>query len=169
MRIKVSDQSYDVEHTPDSVTVNDTKYTIRVQPQDNARIVFVNDFPYRVELPDSADGDGPQTVHVDGRPYAVQMEGRMRAAAPPPRKAAVSAKPSGPTPKGALTASMAGRIVSVRVAPGDAVKAGQVILVLEAMKMENEITAPRDAIIKETPVAPGARVNEGDVLILLEE
>ncbi len=169
MRIKVNDQSYDVEHTPDAVTVNDTKYTIRVQPQDNARIVFVNDFPYRVELPDSAHGDGPLTVLVDGHPHAVEVEGRMRAATPPPRKAAASPKPSGPAPRGALTASMAGRIVSVRVAPGDAVKAGQVLLVLEAMKMENEVAAPRDATIKEAPVAPGARVNEGDVLILLEE
>ena len=168
MRIKVNDQSYDVEHTPDSVTVNDTKYTIRVQPQDNVRIVYVNDFPYRVEMQESTEPDGPQTVLVDGRPHTVQVEGRIRAAAPV-RKAAPSAKPSGPAPRGALLASMAGRIVSVRVAAGDAVKAGQVIIVLEAMKMENEITAPRDATIKELPVAAGARVNEGDVLVLLEE
>jgi biotin carboxyl carrier protein len=52
--------------------------------------------------------------------------------------------------------------------PGDTVKAGDVLLILEAMKMENEIKAPADGTVKEIPVAEGARVTEGDTLAVVE-
>src|SRR5687768_5874833 len=138
MKIKVDGQDYEVERTPDEISVNETKYAVKVAPQDNVRVVQVNDFSYKVELPESLDEGGAQTVLVDGKPHTVEMEGRMRPAAQAPaaKKPATAAKPSGPAPKGAVTASMSGRIVSIRVAVGDTVTSGQIIIVLEAMKME---------------------------------
>ena len=60
---------------------------------------------------------------------------------------------------------MPGSIVKVNVKPGDALKKGDVILVLEAMKMENDITAPSDCTIASVNVNQGASVSTGDVLV----
>lgn len=62
---------------------------------------------------------------------------------------------------------MPGTILDVKVKAGDAVKAGQVLCVLEAMKMENEIPAPRDGKVAGVAVAKGASVNAGDILVTL--
>jgi len=60
-----------------------------------------------------------------------------------------------------------GVVLKVNINSGDSVKKGQVMFILEAMKMENEIMAPRDAIIVEVNVAKGASVNTGDVLAVI--
>jgi biotin carboxyl carrier protein len=62
---------------------------------------------------------------------------------------------------------MPGTILSVAVKAGDSVKAGQVLLILEAMKMENEIVAPRDGTVSRVAVTKGASVNTGDLLVVL--
>ena len=67
-----------------------------------------------------------------------------------------------------IHAIMPGRVVRVLVAPGDAVEAGQGLVVVEAMKMENEIGAPRSGKVKEVAVAPGVTVESGAKLIVLE-
>lgn len=63
---------------------------------------------------------------------------------------------------------MPGTVLKVNVNAGDNVKKGQVLLILEAMKMENEIMAPHDAKIIEVSVVNGAAVNTGDVLAIIE-
>lgn len=67
-----------------------------------------------------------------------------------------------------LKAPMPGIIVSVNILPGAAVKKGEVLVVLEAMKMESEIVAPRDAIVSQIVVAKGASVSTGDILLALQ-
>ena len=62
---------------------------------------------------------------------------------------------------------MPGTILSIAVKAGDSVKAGQVLLILEAMKMENEIVAPRDGTVSRVAVNKGASVNTGDLLVVL--
>jgi biotin carboxyl carrier protein len=63
---------------------------------------------------------------------------------------------------------MPGTILDVRVKSGDAVAAGDVLVILEAMKMENEIVAPQDGTVKEIVTTKGASVNTGDLLVVLE-
>jgi biotin carboxyl carrier protein len=67
-----------------------------------------------------------------------------------------------------VVAEMPGKVVLVKAKPGDAVAEGQGIVVVEAMKMENEIASPIDGIVKEIPVEPGRTVENGDVLFVVE-
>ena len=62
---------------------------------------------------------------------------------------------------------MPGNITDVKVAAGQSVKRGDVLLILEAMKMENEIMAPRDGVVASVNVSKGATVNTGDLLLSL--
>ncbi len=71
--------------------------------------------------------------------------------------------------EGSLVAPMPGTVTRVAVAPGEQVRAGQQLIVLEAMKMEHAVTAPADAVVGSVPVAEGSTVDTGTVLIVLEE
>lgn len=96
------------------------------------------------------------------------------APAPAPVAAAPAPAPAAPAPVAPIaggekvTAPMPGTILSVAVQPGATVKSGDILLILEAMKMENEIVAPRDGKVAQVPVTKGAAVNSGDVLVVLE-
>ena len=82
-------------------------------------------------------------------------------AAPAPAAAPVSADGT------KVLAPMPGAILNVNVSVGASVKAGDVLMVLEAMKMENDIVAPCDGVIKQIPVTKGSTVNTDDVLAVL--
>ena len=105
-------------------------------------------------------------VNVNGTVYEVELEeitGTAPAAAP-------VAAPAAPAPAAApaggekIAAPMPGTILSVNVAAGDAVKKGQVLMILEAMKMENEIMAPCDGTVTSVSVTKGAAVESGALL-----
>ena len=66
-----------------------------------------------------------------------------------------------------ITAPMTGSIVEVRAAPGQEVQAGDVLLVIESMKMNNELRSPAAGTVEQVPVVPGQRVNAGDLLVAL--
>ena len=109
-------------------------------------------------------------VHVNGTVYEVELEeitGAAPAAAPAP--AAVAAAPVAAAPAGGeqITSPMPGNILSVNVAAGDTVKKGQVLMILEAMKMENEIMCPCDGKVVSVSVAKGAAVESGTLLCVI--
>ncbi|MEM3728588.1 MAG: biotin/lipoyl-containing protein [Candidatus Bathyarchaeia archaeon] len=68
---------------------------------------------------------------------------------------------------GTVTAPMTGKIISIKVGRGEQVRAGQVLCILEAMKMENEIAAPVAGTVREILVSEGASVSEGDPLFVI--
>lgn len=113
-------------------------------------------------------------VKVNGNDYQVEVEeiggGQAQIvpvsapqAAPVAAPAAAPAKVEVPSGGTQLTSPMPGTVLSIAVNNGDVVKKNQVILVLEAMKMENEITAPKDGVVTVV-VSKGASVESGTVL-----
>ena len=70
--------------------------------------------------------------------------------------------------EGIVKAPLVGTVVSIKINPGDSVSQGDVLLIIEAMKMENEIRAPKSGTIKELKVTKGEKVSSGDVLVKIE-
>ena len=108
-------------------------------------------------------------VTVNGVPYEVELE-ELTGAAPAPAPAAAPAPAPSPAPAGGeqVTAPMPGTILAVNVAVGDSVKRGQVLMILEAMKMENEILCPRDGRVTAIQAAKGAAVESGAPLCIIQ-
>lgn len=113
------------------------------------------------------------TITVNGNVYDVTVEEGTGSAAPAAApKAAPAAAPKAAAPAGAagsvtVAAPMPGKILGVKANPGQAVKKGDVIVILEAMKMENEIVAPQDGTIASINVATGDPVEAGQALATL--
>ena len=109
-------------------------------------------------------------ITVNGTSYDVSVEELSGGAAPVAAPAAASAAPA-PAAGGAgsikVSSPMPGKILAVKANVGDSVKKGQVILILEAMKMENEVVAPEDGTIASIDVTVGASVESGDKLATL--
>ena len=119
-------------------------------------------------------------ITVNGASYDVSVEelsGGAVSAAPvaaaPVAAPAPAAAPAAPAPAAGgagsikVSSPMPGKILAVKANVGDSVKKGQVILILEAMKMENEVVAPEDGTIASIDVTVGASVESGDTLATL--
>jgi acetyl-CoA/propionyl-CoA carboxylase biotin carboxyl carrier protein len=123
-----------------------------LQPADGVVVVEVDGRPYRVKLP-----EGFGAVRARQGPQAARRSGRAS------RGTAVVA-PTGNT----LTSPIQGTVLSVAVEQGAAVEAGQLVCVVEAMKMENEIVAHHSGTLTELHVQPGQQVQVGAPLAVIE-
>ena len=101
---------------------------------------------------------GTREIHVDGPLGYVRL-----------REVPRFVDPADVVASGSLLAPMPGTVVSVAVAEGDRVKAGETVLVLEAMKMQHTVTAPQAGVVSEIDVRPGAQVAAGEVLAVVSE
>ena len=122
--------------------------------------VKVNGNSYEVEVEEIKDGVQPVAPAVQ-RPAAAPAPVAPVAAAP---KAAPAVAVAG---AGTVSAPMPGTVLDIMVKEGDVVKSGQVCVILEAMKMENELPAPCDGTVKSVNVTKGASVNTADVLVVI--
>lgn len=120
--------------------------------------ITVNGTSYDVSVEELAGGVAPVAAPVAAAPVAAPAP-----AAPAPAPAAKSAGAGSIK----VASPMPGKILDVKAKVGDAVKKGQVILILEAMKMENEVVAPEDGTVASIDVASGATVEAGDTLATL--
>ena len=138
-------------------------------------IITVNGKSYEVEVEELSAQTGsavvqPTPVVTVAQTSQPAAQPAPQAAAAPKQEKAPEQKPAQSIPSGAelVKAPMPGTILDVKVNVGDEVKRGQVLLILEAMKMENEIMAPRDGKVVAIQVSKGASVNTDDVLVALQ-
>lgn len=130
-------------------------------------MITVQGVTYEVDVEEVQGG-------VSAAPIAVAAPAATAPAAPAPSAAPTSAAVPAAAPAPVAVAAghtvkspMPGTILGVNVKAGDTVKKGDVLCILEAMKMENEIMAPADSKVVQVVVGKGASVNSGDVLIVL--
>jgi len=123
---------------------------------------------------------GPWSLLIDGAPYLVDVVGegdeavvtvggethRVRVETGGPRRGRRAGRGAGDAGQ-RLAAPMPGRVVAVHVTPGDRVEPGTPLVVLEAMKMENEFHATAEGVVAEVLVSPGQAVNAGDLLVVV--
>lgn len=120
-------------------------------------------------------------IKVNGAQYEVEVEEVRDGVTAPSSAVTINTPASAPVPKAVappktaassagsvkVNAPMPGTILAVNVSAGDVVKKGQVLVVLEAMKMENEILSPQDGTIDSVEVSKGAAVESGNLLLTL--
>ena len=132
----------------------------------------INGNVYKVTIGDIEDNIAH--VEVNGTPYNVEMEKAPKVAVKPVVRP-VSTAPAAPatpvvkpaatsTGKSGVKSPLPGVILDIKVNVGDTVKKGQVIIILEAMKMEIPVVAPQDGTVASIDVAEGASVENGDTL-----
>jgi glutaconyl-CoA/methylmalonyl-CoA decarboxylase subunit gamma len=162
-----------------SVRVGEHSYPLKVVAQQPLRVeleiggesVVVAGWPEH-----QTDPPGPVDVNGERRQVVVrrQSESGPGPSRPPTGPPTVGAAPPPPVPAGAAPAGatpivppMPGRVVEMRVHEGDAVAQGTVLLVVEAMKMRNEVTAPVDGVVRDVRVHEGSSVRARETMLLL--
>ena len=163
------------------VRVGDREEKVRVRQRRDRFEVMVGDSAYRVD--ERSMGPGRSSLLIDGRQHDVTVlrngdgsyrigssrgETRVEVMDPLTHLARKSARGAGGRRRQQITAYMPGRVVSIFVGEGDTVAAGDGLVVLEAMKMENEIRAEHDGVVKRVAVTEGQAVEGGDLLFELE-
>lgn len=146
----------------------------------------INGNEYEVKVEDVNEASTEARVVVNGVKYNVEIEGATArqtskpAVAPAPAATGLSvtpvtplaSKPAAPAAAGGagtkVTCPLPGTVIAINVKEGDTVAAGQTLVVLEAMKMENNIDAERGGVVKSINVQAGATVMEGEVLLVIE-
>ena len=132
-------------------------------------VINVNGKSYEVEVEEVRDGVSAAPAATPATATAPQAAPAAKPApAPEQPKPAAAPQPTGAMGSVKITAPMPGNILDAKVNAGDTVKKGQVLLILEAMKMENEIMAPQDGKVSSVNVAKGSTVNSGDLLVSLD-
>lgn len=129
--------------------------------------ITVNGKTYQVEVEEVGGDTVPVSVSRPAAPQAprpVPVPQPIQASQPAPATSVPKDIPAGGI---VVNAPMPGTILDIRVTEGRAVKTGEVLMILEAMKMENEIMAPHDGTVASIHIAKGASVNSGDVLVVL--
>ena len=133
----------------------------------------INGNSYKVTIGDIEDNIAH--VEVNGTPYKVEMEKAPKVVVKPVARPAATSAPAAPatpvvkpaaasTGKSGVKSPLPGVILDIKVNVGDTVKKGQVIIILEAMKMEIPVVAPQDGTVATINVAVGDAVESGDVL-----
>ncbi|HCF61601.1 MAG TPA: hypothetical protein DFS52_26845 [Myxococcales bacterium] len=145
--------AYDIERRGDLILVNGQELPVTLA----ANAIHVSGNPHAVELRGS-------TAVVDGITYAIEAHGLSEPKAG--RRKAASAAAADEA--GAVTAIMPGLIIKVAKKEGDKVEEGEVIVVLEAMKMQNELKAKRSGTVRQVNVKEGETVEMRQVLAVIE-
>jgi len=159
----VKGQTFTIEITPEeSVRIGDRTHTIDLQSIDAGFLysLLIDNNSYEVLIENQT---GEYRVLLLGELYTVHVEDDFRRQMT--RRRRVRAKPLG---RIAVKAPMPGLVVAVRVADDQQVSAGDVLVILESMKMENEVRAPSDGRVSRVHVRPSETVEKGQTLVVLK-
>jgi glutaconyl-CoA decarboxylase len=174
-KIRVSEQEFTIEiYNQDLSDENFKKYS-----------VVVNGTPYTVEVESIGLEDTDDALaHAHEPAISKAKLEPKQATSPAPGQATAPlaapvdiGTPVSPAPRTSpvtsfdektLTAPMPGKILEIKTKVGDSIEAGQPLVILEAMKMENVMPAPTSGIVKEIPIKVGMNVNQGDKLVIIE-
>lgn len=163
-QVRVNERLYPITLEGKRMTVEGFSVDCEVVRVEGQRFtVAVDGILYEVELSEAVNGR--QVAIVEGIEYPIEAVGLARGRAAVKKAARPAA--AGPV-EGALTAMMPSKVIAVHVNVGDAVKAGQVVLVLEAMKMESELKATRDGTVRAVHCKRGDSVEPGVPLVVIE-
>lgn len=130
------------------ITLKGTTYEVEVE---KGEAMILDEYEAKSPVPQAP---------VAAAPVAVAAAPAAAPAAAAPAPAAVAAGTVVPAP-------LPGNVFAIKVKEGDAVKAGDVLVIIEAMKMENEVCAPSDGVVKQIAVSKGALVATGDTLVVI--
>jgi biotin carboxyl carrier protein len=167
-----------------NLDINHQPYEIKAHRQNDSILVSIHGKEFAVQLEETEDGYrvtlGPDSFHVEvtaqqkdhlrlSRPTNISVDGHLVSTVFRPQRQQNLAAPleSQELDVGSVTALMPGTILRVLTQTGQTVKAGDILLILEAMKMENEIKAPMNGIVENILVQEGKAVNKGERLIHL--
>jgi biotin carboxyl carrier protein len=159
LRVRVADSEHDTEVVlgATSTTVVVAGHALEVYPVgDGLALVRDGTTQWTVVLDAEAD---PRQASVLGRAFSVQVQTAQALAAERARAAQRGSRSGG-----ALTAPMPGRVIRVLAAAGATVQAGEPVLIVEAMKMENELLAPSSGVVQRVHVEVGSTVEAGQLL-----
>jgi len=162
--VRINDEEHEVLLDANGVHMDGDDVAAQVIPLEGTpvRMVTIGDQVHRVVVRPGGTR-GAYTLWLDGYRFEVEaLDERTKAIR---ELSGAAAGPSGPAP---LKAPMPGLIVRVNVAVGDQVQAGQGIVVMEAMKMENELKASAAGKVKAILATPGTAVEKGALLVELE-
>lgn len=157
------------------MTVNGRAVQVRVDTEDGELCVWLGDACHKASL-QRTDERGLYSLFVDGRSFEIfarerpggwelLVGNRVYQVELGRRRGEDAAQLAGAW---TLTSPMTGQVAEVRVRPGDAVEQGQTLVVVESMKMNNELVAARAGTVADVAVAPGDRVDKGKLLVRVE-
>jgi acetyl/propionyl-CoA carboxylase alpha subunit len=163
--VDVNGRSVSVSLGPEGISVDGDPIEARIEEVDGTPIVLLiaGGTLHRLAVR-RGDGRGRYSIWSESHRFEVEaLDERRRAIRD---MAGASAENAGPAP---LVAPMPGLVVRINVEAGDPIRAGQPLVVMEAMKMENELRSTSDGVVRAIRVRPGEAVEKGTVLIELAE
>jgi biotin carboxyl carrier protein len=185
-KLNIIENEYDIqveqiENGVFHVVVNGKKYTAQIEDElDRGILTAVDGYLYQIEL-DGEPSKGEITAVVNnikrtidtknlfrGREVLAYKESQSPESESPISPSPGQVSPKAPSVQNGILAPMPGKVVAVKVNLGEEVKAGDVVLILEAMKMENEIITNRTGKISDIRVKEGDSVDADDVLVVIE-
>ena len=147
-------QPYDVERRGELMVVNNVEFPFAMKEG----AILISGTPKTVKL-------SPGTAEVDGIAYAIEAKGLEEPKTTKSRKAASTGAAEA---AGAVTAIMPGLIIKILKNEGDRVEAGETVMILEAMKMQNDLTAKTSGVIRQMNVKQGENVEMRQILCIVE-
>jgi len=162
-KVRVGEREHEVEVTPDRILVDGIAYEVADAGGHAVRVsAAADDDARQIEVTLASNGR-PSEAWVAGSRARVEVLTEQEA-----RLAAALGKSAAGSGSGSLTAPMPGRVVKVLIREGEAIERGAPAIIVEAMKMENELHAPAGGIVRSVAVREGDTVDAGQILCEIE-